>query len=671
MKNLLQKVMHLLLIIVLAGVVFVGTFFYENTFGKIEARKITNQIVLETYGNGKIRVDRAGQTLEAGNGFKLEMGDLVNAQNQDNFYIKYGGDGVLRLDKETQLSLKTFDQETGNIQIEIVSGRVWLNGLYANTDLGLISGKALLLSGQSVLYLDRNDTQSEIYVNRGSVKVLFVDELNQKVIVNEQDERVINNLLLPQSTALTVYDNKIIENKETISRLLFSKLVKEFNYSIFDDSKLIADEWLSRNVEKDLGLTTIIRDQRLKKIRTRGLKYSSLDAANYHLDQWLKDFSNILTFSDQRVGDRNMEALYDFLYDAQYLFDYGRKAEAQERLSVFTAAANQMFIVYGEDLKDQYRRRVKNEYDYLSFANPSDSLFGLKQVLEKIYLDSVSGTADEQNVKFGFLTEKTGVMAYYAENRDFKNLKQTFDEYMVVFKDLIDKNSGNNLAISSFVQQQNQILDNLLIIYPDFYRQDIFTNKLFVENKYLSLLPSTKDKIEETQTVIAQRISFLKRLQEFFLDNEIPLIDAQNIVALLFTEISKIDLPKENLAAVTGLFNERLQDYGVFSRFLNSQEYVNSQLKGSTPRLRFEAFKRDINVSISIDDLRDEFSNKLEFGNQTQATNEEVQVDEKENFLIDEDIVLENINDLSKVKDLQTESSETKPVKVPRVKRTN
>ncbi|MCC7432358.1 hypothetical protein IT412_02410 [Candidatus Peregrinibacteria bacterium] len=674
MKSLLKNLFHLLVLLAVAVLLFVTSFFYEQNFSRIEALKFSNQVVLDSYGNGKIMVKRQGIENEASVGYKLEEGDVVETLNQDNFYLRYGGDGLLRLDKNTQLILEKSDLEKSHFIFNLVSGRGWLNNLYSNASLNITMGQIILLPGQSVVYLTNLDGKSDFSAQQGNLKLLFTKSKLNDFVTDDLDQRIINKLLIPQGTVVTVYYDKVKDNIDTIAKLLFSKLVKEFNYSVFDENLLISDEWLSRNVEKDLSVTTQIRDSRLKKIRTKGLKYSSLDAVNYKLDQWLRDASNAITFSDKKVGDRNLEALYDFLYDAQYLFDYGRKEEAQERLNNFNATANQLFVLYCEQLKEQYRERVKHEYDYLSFANPGDSLFGLKLVLEKIYLDSLEGTSIELTSKFDFLTEKANVMAYYAENKDYKNLKNSFQDYMVVFKELVEKNAKKDQSMSNLVQQQNQILDNLFILYPDFYRQDLFTNKLFVENKYLSLLPVNKDKIEETQTVIAQRITFLKRLQEFFLDGEVPLIDAQNIVALLFTEISKIDLPKENLAAVTGLFNERLQDYGVFSRFLNSPEYVNSNQKGGTPRMRFESFKKDTNLVISIEELRGEFSNQLDLSDQPNEIEMSSQdIDQTEVPIVNEDLILQNIDGEAVVKDNTTVISddEVKPVKVPRVKRPN
>jgi RNAse (barnase) inhibitor barstar len=425
-------------------------------------------------------------------------------------------------------------------------------------------------------------------------------------MLESNSAKFINSLFLPEGTEATVFKSKIDANQQTIAKLLFSKLIKEFNYGLFDKTRLSDEIWLSKNLESDSVLAATVKNDRLKQIRVRGLKYSNFDSANYKLDQLIRDLANTLTFSDEKIGGRNLDALYDDLYDAQYLYDNGRLDEGRNRLNQFSTVANQLFTIYGDKLKQQFKDRVKKEYEYLSFVEPSDSLYQLKLVLEKIYLDSIKGEPAELSLKFNFLTEKLNALAYFAESKQIKTLKEGFDDYMNVLKDLLKTYNTQLAKDLTPIQRQNQAMDNLFLQYPDFYRVSFMTSKLYLENQYLSLLPSSKDKLEEIQTVIAQRISFLKQLQHFFLNGDVPLVDAQNIVALLFSEIGKIELPSEYQVAVSQLFSDRLQDYGVFSRFLGSPEYVDSKVKGITMRDRFEAFKKDYQEEVSIDTLRQE-----------------------------------------------------------------
>lgn len=669
MKKLLANIFHLIVLMALAGAVFIGSFFYENNVLSQVAEDKGSQVVLGGGFQGNVTVSRNGKELRLGSGQKIESGDTVSTGQNAAAVITFSKDGEIRLDADTKIQLQLVDEQKIAFVFKLLEGRIWLNNRYSNADLNLVLNGGVVFPGQSVSMVKIKDGSAEVYSHEEDIVVGFVDQnYAANKVIDEFNEAVINKIYLPQGTQMTVFADKIAQNKETVARLLFSKLVKEFNYTNFDKTELSKDDWLSNNLSLDSSLTTKIRDGRLKKIRTRGLKYSTLDAANYKIDGSIRDIANGLTFSKMRVGDRNMEALYDLLYDAQYLFDYGRKTEATERLNTFTELAGKLFVVYGDELKMQYQERVKNEFEYLSFVNPSDALYGLRQVLQKIYLDSIKGSKGELETKFNFLTEKINNLGYYAENNDSKNLKSTFDEYLTSFKELTDRYKQELTKNITLVQRQNQALDNLFTQYPLLYRQNFFTNKLFVENKYLSLLPSTSDKTEEVQAAIAQRIDFLRRLESFFLDGDVPLIDAQNILALLFTEISRIELPVQSQVAVSELFRQRLEDYGVFNRFLNSPEYVNSSGRGVSFKQRFEQFKKDNQGTISIDDLRSELSKQVVMpvdSAETIATQPEIV---EKPIVINEESVTQNIDEQVTETVNEVDNSTNKP-KVPRVKK--
>lgn len=609
MKKIISALLHGLLLMGLGALLFGGSFFYEANILNSFTLKNTEQLVLITAAS-KVDVDRGGKAMTVGNNSNIFAGDEITSGGNTDIVLKFSQDGELRMDKESKILVKVMDTEEGQFAFQLESGRIWLQNSYSNADVNILVSGGVIFPGQSVVMISSNGSDSDVYIHQNDAVLGIVStDYSATKVINETADVIINKLYLPRGTVATVYADKITQNKATIAKLLFSKLVKEFGYSVFDKTRLSTDTWLSKNIESDLLLTNKIRNERLEKIRTRGLKYTSLDGSNFKLDQSLKNVYNALTFSNERVGDRNLDALYDLLYDAQYLFDYGRKEEAEVRLTNFSTQANQLVAVYGDRLKRQYVDRVKREFEYLSFANPGDSLFELREVLEKIYVDSIKGSGNELQMRFSFLTEKLSSLGYFAENNNYKNIKNTFDDYMTSFKQLSDTYQKDLTGNITFIQRQNQALDNLFTQFPSLYRQEYFTNKLYVENKYLSLLPTIQDKPEEMQSVISQRIDFLNRLEIFFLDGQVPLVDAQNILSLLFSEINKIQLPTDYQVAVTELFNERLQDYGIFSRFLNSPEYVSSTVRGSTPRQRFEQFKKDNKQMVSIEQLRQELLN--------------------------------------------------------------
>lgn len=677
MKKLLLHLFHGLTLMVIALGFFGISFLYESNFATTAVIQGDSQISVKMLDGQEIELNRGGEATSVSDGESLEIGDMLSTGSVADAYIEFSGDGILRMDNATKLVLTYLDIEKAKYNFKVLEGRVWLVNSYSNADVVLILNGAAIFPGQSVIYAKQEENRAYVYSHNKNADLGIISNdiaYDQEISFDSND--IINSLYLPQGTSATVFANKVKENQATIAKLLFSKMVKEFQYSVFNKNELITDSWLSENISKDIRMIARIRDERLEDIRTRGLKYSSLDASNYQLDSFFRNIYNALTFSDEKVGHRNLEALYDLLYDAQYLFDYGRTDEAEERLATFNSLANQLFLIYGDELKQDYIERVKREYEYLSFASPSDSLFALRQVLQGIYLDSIKGQKEEVEMKFKFLIEDLLSIGYFAENNNILRINETFDKYMTSFRDLTEKYEAVLKAEPLLVQKQNQIMNNIFVQHPSLYRQNYFTNKLFVENKYLSLLPSGEDKYEEIQNIILQRIDFLSRLQNFFLSGSVPLIDAQNILALLFSEISKIELPDSYQVAIKQLFDERLEDFGIFYRFLSSQEYVSSTVRGITMRERFDRFKKDNKELIKNDEVSAEIIERAETGVPVDYELGKVIVDEESSpsaSFLNEEVIEINIDGelTTKENEVVNDVETTSVTRVPRVRPSN
>ncbi len=599
MRNFLYN----LFLIGLAALVFLGSLFYEDTFSVTEAKKRSNQAVVI----GELNVNRDGEIVTIREGEALLAGDALSSGESDQQEIAYSEDGRLRLDADTRVEVAYLDEDEGEYIFELVEGRVWLNNLFSNADVNLLVPGAVINPQQSIAMVELSEGKSLIYSNTNNVFLNIVDvEYQPEGIINRHSELVANSLLLPQGTQATVFETKVAENLDAISQLLFSKMIKEFSYGVFDRNRLRNEDWLTENLDRDLTLSLRVKNDRLKRIRNRGLQYVTLDSNNYKFNQSAKGFYNLLTFSSERVGERNLDFLYSFLYDAQYLFDVGRADEATRRLNEFSRLAQELILEYGDSLKEQYDERVYDEFEYLSFVNPSDSLFGLKNVLAGIYKQSIAGSDDEVAIRFSFLTDKANTLNFHAENNSFSLVDRVYEEYMQEFDELLEGRRSDLEDNAELLQRQNQILNNLFIQYPEFYRFPLFLRKIDVEDAYLDLLAEGPDKWEEMQTIVNQRISFLRLLQQFFLDEEVPVEDARKIVSLLLTEIDNLTLPKDLQVAVSQYFNERLKDFGVFHKFINSPEYVNSRQKGDDYQERFETYKAEQGTTVTLDDLLEE-----------------------------------------------------------------
>lgn len=594
MAQLIGKILKTLGTALLALLVVGITLFYEGGVNQSSAIQNANQVSLNFDGQTNLTVVREGENLELRNGAGLQKGDVISSFELENVVLKFATDGQLRLAKNSQVIVETFDEENAEYVFAVETGGAWLNNLYSNANVNLLVKTAVIRPGQGIVYVNAEEGKSLVYSNTNNAMIYFVPvDYMATGILPRDDQRIINRLLLPQGTQLTVFESKIANNQETIGRLLYSKLVKEFQYGVYDTAQTRKDMWLNKNVEKDQLLSLEVKNVRLADIRSRGVKYNDLNSPFYQLDKRWRGISNSLTFSADKKTERELEHLYDLLYDSQYLFDIGNQAAALIRLNEFSIGSSTLLASASSEMQTKFINKVKQEYDYLSFLNPSENLYGLKLVLEQIYLNGIKGNANEMEIRFEILTDKLNRLNYYAFNNELKQIKVVFAEYVNSFRSLFNEYKDALVERSSLIQQQNQLLDNLFTQYSEFYALEYFVDKIYVENQYLSLLPDGNDKYEEIQTVVNQRINFLLKLENFFLEGKVNVAEAQNIVGLLIDKIDELQLPSSYQVAVAQLFNQRLEGFRDFYRFLNSPEYANAGIREGTLKQRFEQFKAD------------------------------------------------------------------------------
>ncbi|MBD3270642.1 hypothetical protein GF376_03895 [Candidatus Peregrinibacteria bacterium] len=666
----MYKILHKLVILILAIAVFGVSLLYESNFSVTEAKKRENQIIVGT--EVSVNVNRSGQNVILREGDVLQEGDIINTEDVAMTELFFSADGRLRLAADSRLLLSYQDAENSEFVFQLLDGRAWLNNRFSNASVNLLASGALIEPGQSIVYVEKDDDKALIYSHQSYLYVNFV-EVNYVVqgVINYTSDRVVNSLLLPQGAQVTIFKSKLENNIDTIARLLFSKLIKEFQYSVFDKTKLRSDDWLDQNTELDDATSIRIVNERLSRIRDRGIEYQDLESLNYQIDQKMNEFANFLTFSDEKIAQRNLEFLYSYLFDSQYLFDTGKKEKAQNRLNEFESRADALIIEYGSDLKRQYDQKLLEEFRYLSFVSPNDSLYGLKEVLADMYIESLQGSDNEIDAKFAILSDQINTINFHASNNSQGLIKSAFESYMSDINSIFVNHEENLDQYVDLVQQQNQLLNNLFSKYADFYRLDFFKSKLAVENAYLDLLDEGQDKYEEIQTIILQRINFLRRLQEYFLDGDVPTIDAQNIVNLLINETDKLQLPSDVSVAVSKLFNERLRDFGIFHQFLNSPGYVNNSQKGITLRDRFERFKLEQGENISFEEVRQEVAamdgRELDYEQGILIDDES---DQNQEALIDEERITVNVNDVEteSINEVDPNLNKTPRVRVPRVR---
>ncbi len=254
------------------------------------------------------------------------------------------------------------------------------------------------------------------------------------------------------------------------------------------------------------------------------------------------------------------------------------------------------------------------ENESLLFVNAADPISNVQETLRTSLLANIGHSNDEVRRKFLIIRLIMNSVYDFAESNP-QVAKQALELYYQHYVDLVAQDKSALPKVKNLLAEEDQIMNDLLRKYPAFYRDRYFGMKSRLELEWLNLLPEGNDKNEEKQTIISDKIDFLRQLKVFFLADKIQLDDAKQIVFRLFKEADDLQLPADQQAAIGDLFAKRLQDFGVFFRYLSSPEYVSTNLHGTTRQQQFDAFLQAQQEQIDINQVRKEI-----LGDQTNST---------------------------------------------------
>lgn len=604
-----MKLFKKILTISAALLLALGVFFWENHLGQNSQTSASSkkQVILQVPDQQTLQLNHQGtaESLQGPQTIELTQGDQLDTLQANSAEIHFADFGVIRLNAATSLTFAHADTSAGDLVFDLQKGRVWGNTALVSTNLNLVAGGAYLIPQHSSFDLNYDSGKVTIFAQKqhdfvGLIPLdhSFIQAASFKI------PDFINTLFLAQGNQINIYDDQIQSNAQTLKQLLYSKLLKEFQYGLYNLDTISSDQWISSNIKKDTDLFQKSANDLMKGFRDRGLIFNSLDSINFQLNQSYENFSNGLVFDQAKLVQKVLNNFFDQVYDSEYLLMSNRQSEAQDRLNMFKKIVQESYLTYSDTFKQELISKLWVEYSKLNFVLPSDNLYPARIVLSDLLLQNLGMSDGETRKKFLLVRDYLN-SAYDVVDGNPSTARTALENYYKHFTALASKEQNRLSKVTDFFAQDNQIFDNLLRQYSAFYQDSYFAMKNNLEQQWLALLPEGDFKNEEKQTIISNKIDFLKRLQDFFLADKVSVVDARQIVFRLFKEADDLQLSPDAQVAVADLFAQRLQDFGVFYRYLNSQEFVGTTLHGTTHREQFDAFLQ-LQQKVNINDVKAE-----------------------------------------------------------------
>lgn len=571
-----------------------GIFFLEQeaALSGSDGTLTSAQPYLTVEGNNRIDLLRDGADVPEKFSSKIDIhkGDSISTHASSNVTLHFTTDALMRLDENTEILISDVNLENHTFLIQLLSGQMWLNNLYNTAHVSVQSGGAVIEPQEALLNIYRVDQKVEVQVYRHQVKVSFYDA----------DGNFLNDLFISEGNKINIPLYKL---GEILSKLYYSKLVKEFQYSLFDQDAIENDPWAKENLAKDGKQDTEVRERERQSIKDQGLKNAAIDTLSFQLNQFLNQKIKFpLTLVDNKKKDFYVQDLFTHIDDAIYLAEEGRLDESGKRLEFFDLLKNDPFY-FQKISDDDFKTALEKRIHRLIFVVPNEDLYSVKQYLLNQRL-SLAGL--DAGSYFEFLSYYLDDV-YDAAGLNYAKATVVLENYFKMESLVLSHFEGDTQDYTKSLQVQNHFLDNLFLRYPVFYKKEILQSKARMEKSFLAVLPAGDLKNEENQALISKKIELLKRLQYFFFNDQVQLETARSVVGTLITNIEDLLPPDSSKIAIQEFFKKSLGDFNLFWGFLNNNEYAATNTYGTTNQTRYDKYIESQDENAALLDLASSF----------------------------------------------------------------
>lgn len=538
-----------------------------------------------------------GSKREGRSGDEISSGYRVASDDSTGVTLSFPGGLSARLAPTTQVILLSDDS------LLLEKGEVWVSSIGSTATLTVyVPQGAMATSDHNSFNVASRDGSLSIFAARNPVRTaLFLPKSSTSTtLFSPADIRPLNSILVTEGSQLDVLLSKI---QPKLEKLLYSKLVKEFQYQPVLESEIKKNTWFQFNYQLDASYRDTALAQLIAMVKSHGTLNPDPSNPLAMAYRGFHAFRNALTF-DQRMRRENvLENTLSYLDDAIYLSTVSQNVAARDRMNYFTQlVANN---AQDQDFLRSVEEALWDRLQRFSLVVPQDgSLFALKIDLRNALL-SLNYSGYKLSFDRASRLVRSGLYdVSSALNFDTAVTNQLFHDYVDGVEKLFVAYADDIAKSSQVLAEENQLLAQLYLRSPLFYNQSYFSQKFKIESEWLKLLPDDTNKQEENQTLIAAKIDLMKKLRSYFFQDKVQLIDARAVMYMLLTDITQATDTSSDTAAVQHM-RDALKLQQSFWKYLNSSEFADSSVHGQTHRDRFLAFEKNVIEQKEIESIQE------------------------------------------------------------------
>lgn len=518
----------------------------------------------------------------------MHEGDRVSSRDTSGVRLTFPGGGEVRLAAKTTVELFAPSPGDDRYHLLLTAGEAWVTTQGAFHPISVYAlGGVVVNSDDNAFDISLKNGVVDVLGARNSVRVSLFLPLRKP----SSTPALLNSVLVTEGNHVSVALSKI---QPKLEKLLYSKLVKEFQYGPVSADSLSRNTWFQSQSSKDKDRRESMLKRTVDAIKERGLTVSDPGSVFTSVMESLHNVRSLMTFDSGRQNLRSVDELFVHLDDAIFYYATSQQERGNVRMELFRARLQEMsgnaelLTLVSDGLWDRF-------HSYGIFIPQDGSLFKIRSELRGTLLTLNNSGHKISYVRASELARSYLFDIYQSLNFDSSETRDLLTAYFTSFHKIFASYSGDITKHPNVLAEENQLLTQLYLKDPVFYQEIYFQNKFDLEAQWLSLLPEGRDKDEESQTLVASKIELMKRLRLFFFAEKVSVSDASSVLFRLLSDISNAVYQTDT--AVAQYFKESLDAQEDFWQYLNSSDFAESKIYGSTHKERFTAFlknKKDV-----------------------------------------------------------------------------